>query len=71
MTLPRERTNAVNRAREFLRSLLNPKETPRVPRAIRKEAYWALRHYPSEWDMERVCKTKQDIFDGSRHEEED
>jgi hypothetical protein len=49
MTLPNERYRAIKNAREFLVSLLNPKETPRVPKEIRKRAYYVLKHYP--WDM--------------------
>lgn len=57
MTLPRERRNALIRARDFLRSLLDPKQTPRVPRAIRREAYYVLKHYPSDRTIEKL-KTK-------------
>jgi len=54
MTLPYERTNAVNTTRSFLEDLINPKATPRIPRAIRRQALWCLRHYPSAYDMEVV-----------------
>ena len=46
MTLPNEEQNALNNAREFLVSLMNPKQTPKVPAAIRKEAYRLLKHFP-------------------------
>ena len=52
MTLPTERTNAVLRTERFLIDLLNPKKTPRVPRAVRQEAGRLLKHYPSKYDME-------------------
>lgn len=48
MTLPDERRRAVVNTREFLRSLLDPKKTPKVPKSIRKQAYYLLKHYP--WD---------------------
>lgn len=51
MTLPNERTRAVRNARNFLRSLLDPKKTPRIPKAVRRQAYWCLRHFPSDFDM--------------------
>ena len=38
MTMPNERRNAVNYTRQFLVDLMDPKKTPRVPSAIRKEA---------------------------------
>jgi hypothetical protein len=54
MTLPYERTNAVNYTREFLRDLLDPKKTPRIPRELRRRAGSLLKHYPTEYDMDRA-----------------
>ena len=51
MTVPSERTRAVQHTRDFLRRLLDRRETPRVPKEIRKEAYWCLRHYPGNMDL--------------------
>ncbi len=55
MTLPNERTRAVVQARRFLQDLLDPRVTPRVPKEIRVRAYWILRHFPLECDMEIVA----------------
>jgi hypothetical protein len=44
MTLPTEELRALILAREFLVSLLDPKKTPRIPKKIRKQAYWLLKH---------------------------
>lgn len=54
MTLPYERRFAITNARQFLRDLLDPKLTPRVPRSVRKRAARTLKHYPSEFDMDDV-----------------
>jgi hypothetical protein len=54
MTLPYERTNAVNWTREFLYDLLDPKKTPRIPRELRRRAGSLLKHYPTEFDMDRA-----------------
>ena len=62
MTLPTERFNSVGRTREFLRSLLDPKATPRVPRSVRKDAYWCLRHFPSDFDLARAKDQYDDVF---------
>ena len=62
MTLPDEEHRAVNETREFLLKLLRPKATPGVPRVIRNEARWLLKHYP--WPM-RV----DDLF-GYSHDEQ-
>ena len=56
MTLPYERTRAVVQTEEFLKNLINPKKTPRVPKEIRKQAYFLLRHYPNRMDMEIISK---------------
>lgn len=62
MTTSDERTKAVFYAREFLRSLLNPKATPKVPKKIREQARRALRHFPNSRDMEAACKANPDVF---------
>lgn len=63
MTLPDERYRAVKYARDFLRSLLDPKLTPRVPRAIRRQALSVLRHYPGELDLERAAEKAPEVFE--------
>ena len=55
MTVPIERTNAVNWTREFMYELIDPKKTPRVPKAVRQRALHLLRHYPSEFDMKLIA----------------
>jgi hypothetical protein len=54
MTVPRERTNAVVFTESFLYDLIDPKKTPRIPKAIRQRALGLLRHYPSQFDMETI-----------------
>ena len=66
MTLPYERTNAVNTTRSFLEDLINPKATPRIPRAIRQQALWCLRHYPTQYDMD-VVSEKESGDSGHKH----
>lgn len=63
MTLPDERYRAVKRAREFLRDLLDPKKTPKVPKSIRQEAYWVLKHFPDEVSMSQVSKASPRVFE--------
>ena len=65
MTVPRERTNAVIFTENFLKDLLDPKITPRVPKAIRQRASSLLRHYPSQYHMEIIADRedgKQEII---------
>lgn len=56
MTLPDERYRAIKYSRDFLRDLLDPKKTPKVPRAVRQRALACLRHFPHEYEMEDVAK---------------
>jgi hypothetical protein len=61
MTLPFERTNAVNYTREFLYELIDPKKTPKIPKIIRQRALSLLRHYPNEYNMERASEKQQEF----------
>lgn len=62
MTIPIERYNAVLNTEKFLISLLQPSETPRVPKAIRKRAGQLLKHYPHQFDLDRVIEGEKDVF---------
>ena len=62
MTMPKERKHAVNNTRQFLVDLMDPKKTPNVPSAIRKEAYRCAKHYPGEYDMEQAEKLAPSVF---------
>lgn len=62
MTMPHERFAAVNRTREFLLDLMNPKATPRVPRAIRLRARALIKHYPWDYHVELwAARSKDDL----------
>jgi hypothetical protein len=63
MTLPCERYNAVTRTEEFLKDLLDPKKTPRVPKEVRKQAYYCLRHYPSKYYMDVAATRTPSVFE--------
>ena len=54
MTLPDERFRSIFRTAEFLASLTDPKATPRIPKKIRDDARWCLRHYPTYYDLKEV-----------------
>jgi len=62
MTLPIERKHAVLRTEQFLKDLMDPKATPRVPKAIREQAYRGLKHYPHEYDMEMASQQAPTVF---------
>lgn len=56
MTLPDERYRAVLMTERLLKDLCDPSKTPRVPKEIRARASGCLRHYPSNYDMERCVE---------------
>ena len=63
MTLPDERYRAVLWAEKFLKNLAhNTKDYPRIPKKVRGEAYSILRHFPSQWDMDRASNGAPDVF---------
>ena len=62
MTLPDERYRAVVQTRRFLLDLCNREHTPRVPKIVRDTARSMLRHYPSDWDMQRAAESAPEVF---------
>jgi hypothetical protein len=62
MTLPCERYNAVKRTEEFLMDLLDPKKTPRVPKAVRQQAYYCLRHYLGGYNLDYLATKCPEIL---------
>ena len=62
MTLPDERYRAVRMAQDFLRDLLDPKVTPRVPKDIRSQAARVLRHYPTAYDLDAAARGAPEVF---------
>jgi hypothetical protein len=59
MTLPDERYRAVVQTEKFLKEILT---TPRVPKHIKEQARWCLRHYPSHWDMKMAAEGAPEYF---------
>lgn len=62
MTIGSERLRAINYAREFLKSLLDSKVTPRIRSEIRNQARRVLRHYPGELEMEMMTKLAPELL---------
>ena len=62
MTLPDERYRSIMQAKRLLEELMDPRLTPRLAAGIRDRARGALRHYPSEYDMQRAARMAPDVF---------
>lgn len=63
MTLPDERYRALKQAKKLLEELCDPGRTPRVPSLIRDRARGALRHYPSDFEIDRMADGCPDLLD--------
>ena len=62
MTIPYERTRAILETRRFLREIVNPGDTPRVPKRIREMARQLLRHYPGYAEIELSHKALPHLY---------
>lgn len=54
VTLPDERYRSIMQAKKLLEELCSPQLTPRVAAGIRDRARGALRHYPSEYELQQL-----------------
>jgi hypothetical protein len=54
--MPDEMFNAIRNARHFMLALMDPKQTPKIPKDIRKRARDRLKHFPSEFDIDQLEK---------------
>jgi hypothetical protein len=66
MTLPHERTRALINAHEFLVRLISPYNKngiKRIPKAVRQEARWIVKHFPRPYELYEVAKCAPDVFD--------
>ena len=61
MTLPDERYRSVKWAEAFLKRLAGG-HYARTPKAVRDEARSILRHYPSDYDMNRAAEGAPEVF---------
>ena len=61
LTLPDERYRSVKWAEGFLKRLAGG-HYARVPKAVRDEARSILRHYPSDYDMNRAASAAPEVF---------
>lgn len=63
MTLPDERYRAIAAAKELLVEIANPDgRWKRVPKELRLYCIHALRHYPTQYDMDRVATACPEVF---------
>ena len=63
MTLPDERYRAIKAGKKLLEELCDPGKTPRVPSIVRDKARTALRHYPLDWEIDKMAETCPELLD--------
>ena len=63
MTLPDERYRALKQGKKLLEELCDPGRTPRVPSLVRDRARGVLRHFPSDYELERIADTCPEYLD--------
>lgn len=77
MSTLEEEIYALQRCKEFIYSLLDPKQTPKVPKEIREKARNVVKHYPLVVDVfvekyynEKIVGSKATTYDYSKIEYE-
>ena len=63
MTLPDERYRALKQGKKLLEELCDPGKTPRVPSIVRERARGALRHYPNDYELEKIADQCPEMLD--------
>lgn len=63
MTLPDERYRAIKQGKKLLEELCDPGKTPRVPSIVRERARGVLRHFPNDFELERIADQCPDYLD--------
>ena len=63
MTLPDERYRALKQGKKLLEELCDPGRTPRVPSLVRDKARTALKHFPSDYEIDRIADQCPEILD--------
>jgi hypothetical protein len=63
MTTPEDRYRAIKQSRKLLEELCDPGKTPRVPSIIRDRARGILRHYPSDYELEKLATNNPEMLE--------
>ena len=63
MTLPDERYQALRQSKKLLEELLDPGKTPRVPSTVRDRARAALRHFPGDYELDKIADSCPELLD--------
>ena len=63
MTTAEDRYKSLKQSRKLLEELCDPGKTPRVPSIVRDRARSILRHYPSDYELDRIAEQCPDLLE--------
>ena len=63
MTTTDERFRALKYGKKLIEELCDPGKTPRVPSVVRDRARAVLRHYPNDYELERIADNCPEYLD--------
>jgi hypothetical protein len=63
MTTTEERYRAIKASKKLLEELCDPGRTPRVPGLIRDRARSALKHFPTDWEIDNIADQCPEYLD--------
>ncbi len=63
MTTTEDRYRAIKQSRKMLEELCDPGKTPRVPSMVRDRARSILKHFPTDYDLDRLAENSPDLLE--------
>ena len=63
MTTAEDRYRAIKQSRKMLEELCDPGKTPRVPSMVRDRARSILKHFPTDYDLDRLAENSPDLLE--------
>ena len=63
MTTAEDRYRAIKQSRKMLEELCDPGKTPRVPSMVRDCARSILKHFPTDYDLDRLAENSPDLLE--------
>jgi hypothetical protein len=63
MTTAEDRYRAIKQSRKMLEELCDPGKTPRVPSMVRDRARSILKHFPTDYDLDRLSENSPELLE--------
>ena len=62
MTTTDERYQALRAGKKLIEELTDPGKTPRIPSLVRSRARAILKHYPNDYEIERISDNSPELL---------